>query len=154
MTEISTTEDTEHLRSLDDYFRDWESDAFGFGYGTGEPHTILALKAFLELIPETGGYDYQELENALGATVAWLLINILCGNDTLEYGTSPRYAWLTPHGKKLRAYVASKTADELISIVTDFDPSFPGCSQDSCNCGPHGYDRTRVCPNPFWQEKR
>jgi hypothetical protein len=31
----------------DKHFIDWETDVFGFGYGTGEPHTLPALRLFL-----------------------------------------------------------------------------------------------------------
>lgn len=64
-------------KTPDEHFRDWESHAFGFGYGTGEPHTLAALKTFLAAIPERP-YNYEVLERACGATVAWLLINALC----------------------------------------------------------------------------
>lgn len=35
---------SEPERTLESYFADWESSAFGLGYGTGEPHTLAALK--------------------------------------------------------------------------------------------------------------
>jgi len=33
----------------DKHFIDWESDIFGFGYGSGEQFTLAALKEFLQL---------------------------------------------------------------------------------------------------------
>ncbi len=24
------------------------------------------------------------------------------------------------------------------------------CDRVNCNCGPQGYEKGRVCPNPFW----
>lgn len=136
-------------KTLEDYFADWEGATFGFGYGSGEQHTIPALLAFLALCPETGNYNYEAMEKELGPTVAWLFINILCRADMIEYGTSPRFGWLTETGRRLRAFVLSKTADELISLTVrgdDYDPCLPG----ACNCGPLGYEKGRVCQNPFW----
>src|SRR5262249_17795734 len=52
-------------KTLEDSFIDWESSAFGFGYGTGELVVLPVLKRFFELCG--GGsagrqYDYEELE--------------------------------------------------------------------------------------------
>jgi hypothetical protein len=129
-------------------FRDWEGDTFGFGYGTGEDHIVPALKVFLATIPANGAYDYRSLENALGATVAWLLINALCRADIIEYGTSPRHGWLTPQGKQLRDFVASKSVDELVDM-TCADQSYVHCYSDCCNC--EDGSPLRGCQhNPFW----
>ena len=140
-------------KPLEENFRDWESDTFGFGYGTGEPHTISALRKFLENCPHDGGYDYASLETALSPTVAWLLINTLAAHSILEYGGSPRYAWLSLEGKRLRTFVLSKTIDELIQIVCDYDDDYAHCHPDGCNCGPFGYEKGRVCQNPFWPRR-
>lgn len=91
-------------KTLEQNFADWEGNAFGFGYGTGEPHTLRALKGFFDALGTENGahcYNYEKLEEALTAPVAWLLINILCrhGADVIEYGTSPRYGWLTTEGE-------------------------------------------------------
>lgn len=136
-------------KTMPEYFRDWEAHTFGFGYGTGEPLIVPALAVFLSACPEKGAYDYAILEERLGGTVAWLLINALCRNDTLEYGVSPRYAWLQPHGVALKKYVESKTTDELVesTCATERDTT---CYPDACNCGPNGYEKGRVCDNPFW----
>lgn len=143
----------EYPKSLDDYFADWEAYAFGFGYGSGEEHTIPAVKRFFELCPADKAYDYLELENGLGATVAWLLINRLAGLDILEYGSSPRFAWLTPQGKALKSFVDEHSADDLIKL-TERDQNYVGCYPDACNCGPNGYDEKRICQNPFWKGYR
>lgn len=144
-------------RDLNSYFVDWEAHVFGFGYGSGEPHTVPALRTFFALCPaedaEHRGYDYQVLEHALTPAVAWLLINALGHADVIEYGTSPRYAWLTPNGYRLRDFVLSKTPDELVNVVTGArENDLFGCRPDGCNCGPDGYDPKRKCPNPFWRE--
>lgn len=142
-------------KTIEQSFIDWEGSAFGFGYGTGEPHVVPALKTFLSMCdggPFGHSYDYQKLEAALSPTVAWLLINALCQHNigAIEYGTSPRFGWLTPQGEALKAFVATKTADELIEIVTDFDPDYIRCYPDACNCGPNGYEAGRKCVSPFW----
>lgn len=143
-------------KTVDDSFRDWEANAFGFGYGTGEEHTLAALKAFMAAIPERQ-YDYKVLETALGGAVAWLLINTLCAHKVqiLEYGTSPRYAWLTDEGQRLKAYLDSKTVEELCEVVCGADPEdYTGCYPDACNCGPNGYQAGVHCHNPFWASPR
>jgi len=144
-------------RTLESYFQDWEAKTFGFGYGTGEPHIIEALRMFFTLCPtrEAGcrTYDYKALEHALTPTVAWLLINVLGHADVIEYGTSPRYAWLTPKGYRLREFVLSKTSDELVNIVCNHrEEEFFGCGPQSCNCGPEGYEAGKLCPNPFFRD--
>jgi hypothetical protein len=67
------------------------------------------------LIDET--YEYRTLEAALGQTITWLLINTLCHADILEYGTSPRFGWLTDEGKCLQAYIRGKTFEELVLLA-------------------------------------
>jgi hypothetical protein len=39
-------------KSLDSHFRSWEFTAFGYGYGTGEPPIIEALKIFMDFFME------------------------------------------------------------------------------------------------------
>lgn len=144
-------------KTLEQNFADWESGVFGFGYGTGEEHTLAALKTFFENVHERDGsqvYDHRELEAALTPTVAWLLINRLCQVDVIDYGTSPRFAWLTEEGKRLKEFVASKSVAELETICCDRSEDYIVCFPDCCNCGPNGYEQGRVCVNPFWPDKR
>lgn len=105
-------------------FREWERNVLGYGYGTGEPHVLAALKTFLEHCNkgERGeSYEYEGLEQAVTPTVAWLLINILCRHDAnvLEYGTSARYGWLTPFGVQLRDFLAAHTVEQLQEILDE-----------------------------------
>ncbi len=142
-------------RTLESYFVDWESHVFGFGYGTGEPHVLPALHAFFALCPppdaDSRGYDYRALEAALTPAVAWLLINALGHADVIEYGSSPRFAWLTEKGYRLRAFVLGKTPDELVALACEFDQEQPHCAPSYCNCGPTGYEEGKKCRNPFYQ---
>lgn len=138
-----------------DHFRDWESSTFGFGYGSGEPHIIIALRRFFELCNEGDSghsYDYEKLESALTPTVAWLLINILCKVDIIEYGTSPRFAWLTSKGERLKEFVLSHTSEELITIACGDDEGHTPCYPDACNCREEGCVKRKgaICQNPFW----
>ena len=137
-------------KTLDEHFRDWEADTFGFGYGTGEAAILPALRQFLMLCPDAAGYDYRGMEGALTAPAAWLLINALCRVGVLDYGSSPRAAWLSSAGKALKAYVAARTDDALYETVAVFDDGYVHCYRAACNCGPNGYEVGRVCNNPFW----
>jgi hypothetical protein len=139
-------------KTLDDYFRDWMGEAFGFGYGTGEDYFLPALRAFFLSLKDGRSYWYTDLETQFGGLAAWLLINLLCNQDVLEYGTSPRGAWLTAKGERLRDYMLAKTPDE-IDAVLNYDESYANCYRNACNCGEGGYVEGRVCANPFWHEK-
>jgi len=139
------------MKTLDDYFTDWEGHVFGFGYGTGEEYTIPALQILFNNINEDRTYDYKKLEEAFTPLPAWLLINILCRADIFEYGTSPRYGWLTGKGKRLSDFVKSKTTEELY-LLTCKDENYTHCYPDACNCGPNGYEKDSVCQNPFWRD--
>lgn len=139
---------------LGESFIDWEADTFGYGYGTGEPHTIAALRHFLELCSDRHGngvfgYDHEQLEAVLTPTVTWLLINTLCHVNILEYGTSPRFAWLTESGKALRDFMLNHTVDQICNL-TNVDEGWIPCSRTACNCGPNGYQAGVKCDNPFW----
>lgn len=141
-------------KSLDDCWSDWEAHVFGMGYGTGEAHTIPAIKSLFGAVGREDlphAYDYKVLERECGATVAWLLINTLINADIIEYGSSPRYGWLTEAGRRLKAFIDGKTTDELIEL-TCRDENYVHCYPTACNCGPNGYEEGRKCGNPFWTE--
>jgi hypothetical protein len=139
------------MKTIEQYFIDWESDVFGYGYGTGEEPVLLALKNFLLLCcngPYQHAYNYDELEKALTPTVAWLLINTLCHANILDYGTSPRYAWLTPQGEALKKFVSERTAVQLAELPSP-GGDYIHCMPDHCNCD-DGDCRTG---NPFWKKR-
>ena len=143
-------------KTLDDYWRDWEGYAFGYGYGSGEPPIIAALKKFFDLCPKDPRsgvyrYDYLILEEELTPAVAWLLINRLCQVDIISYGTSSRFGFLTTHGNALKEYVDRKSTEELCEIL-DYDEDYIRCYPDVCNCGEGGYREGKICSsNPFWK---
>lgn len=98
-------------------FRQWESRVFGYGYGNGEWPILSVVKVFFDNLDDGKRYDFRTLEKKLGETVTWLLINALCREDVIEYGTSPRFGWLSPCGEFVRDFVKSKTPDELYEII-------------------------------------
>jgi len=140
-------------RTIDDHFYDWESDVFGFGYGSGEEYTLPAIKAFMSAIPADGKYDYGVLESALGPTVAWLLINTFAHANLISYGTSPRYGWLEPAGMRLKGYLDGKTFDDLVAVMNSHAADYFPCFKDGCNCGDRGWVNQKICHNPFWTER-
>src|SRR5690349_14485228 len=98
-------------------------------------------------------YDYRELEAAVGPEVAWLLINPMCHDDKIEYGTSPRFGWLTESGKALAEFMAKHTVDELCEMGRSTEADCI-CYPDHCNCD--AYDESAVdCRplNPFWRKQ-
>ena len=140
-------------KTLEENFADWEGHVFGYGYGTGEPHTLAALKTFFECVgarADFRGYDYDNLERTLSPTAAWLMINALCHAGAIEYGTSPRHGWLTDKGERLKHFVGKHSVDRLVAICCERDESYIHCYPNACNCGPRGYEAGRVCANPFW----
>lgn len=139
------------MKTLDRYFTDWEEHYFGYGYGTGEPHTFQALRNFFFCVPKDHSYDYRNLELCCTPQVAWLLINTLARADVIMYGTSPRYAWLTENGKALAEYIVPRTVEQLIE-ATDHDENYVACFPDYCNCV--GQHHAGCCLlNPFWRER-
>lgn len=134
------------MKTIEQHFVDWESNTFGYGYGSGEEHVLSALKSFLAAIPEKGGYEH--LERVVTPTVAWLLINVLAHDDKLEYGTSPRYAWLTDTGRALAQFVRERSAEQLAELTVT-DENYIHCYPDHCNCD-DGDCRPR---NPFWKKR-
>jgi hypothetical protein len=137
-------------KTLDDSFIDWEGEAFGFGYGSGEEHTLGALKQFFGLLEDGRSYDYRCLEREMTPTVAWLMINALCRDGIIDYGVSPRHGWLAENGQRLKTYVDGKTLAELQAVL-HVGQDHIHCYKDACNCGPNGYEKGRVCANPFWR---
>lgn len=141
------------VKTIEAHFIDWESEAFGYGYGSGEPHIIPALQQFFLLCnKEKDGlvtYNYRELESTLTPAVAWLLINALCKARVIEYGTSPRCGWLLENGEQLKEFVVDHTPEELIDIVMSRQDGYVHCYSDTCWCGPEEQDG-KFCLNPFW----
>jgi len=144
-------------KTIDKYFSDWERDAFGFGYGSGEIYVMQALKDMSELLEwnESGDdytYDYRILEEKLGPTVAWLLINRLCRTDSIGYGSSPRFGFFYGKGKNLINFIKSHSAEELEEISTSRDGSVRNtCFGEYCSCT--GVQIEQKCKfNPFWND--
>lgn len=144
---------TESVVLTDKNFTDWHADVFGYGYGSGEEHWLPALhRFFAELVGRDEhrrtSYDHSDLERAFGPLAAWLLINALCMAEVLEYGSSPRYGWLTKRGELLRAYVAAHTVESLGQVVMVSSNGAP-CLPDYCNC-----DGVPESCNPLYRQAR
>lgn len=141
------------MKSIEQHFTDWESDAFGYGYGTGEEHVLTSLKTFFASVPVGAAagersYNFQVLESTLTPPVAWLLINALCHIDAIEYGTSPRFGWLTDSGEALGKFFAEHTVEQLYEL-TNPDHDYVHCFPAHCNC-----DDGDCRPfNPFWPKR-
>jgi hypothetical protein len=132
------------MKTIEQHFIDWESDVFGFGYGSGEPEIIPVIKKFFAAIPKDGPYDYRLL--GVSPSETWLLINTFCHEDLIEYGSSPRFGWLTKKGKVLKQFMYNKTPEEMLDILGGDDENYFPCMPDYCNC-----DLGGPCKNPFWE---
>lgn len=132
------------------HFIDWFDENIGFGYGTGEHYTTKALKGFLDKCnkSENGAYDYEVIEKAIGKGETWFLMAIFGKADIIEYGTSPRYGWLTERGLLLKEFVKDKTDEELYEIVMVDPAEYVHCYPDACNCD--GYVEGKKCDNPLF----
>ena len=131
-------------------FIDWFSENIGHGYGTGEAYTIPALLGFLDVTPEEGNYDYEEIEKRIGGASTWFLMDIFCKTHFIGYGTSPRYGWLEKKGKLLKEFLKGKSVDEVYDLVM-VDSTYTHCYPNACNCGPNGYEKGKVCDNPLFK---
>ena len=143
------------MKTLEQNFADWESSVFGYGYGSGEHHIMFVLKWFLELCKQKDtqgvyGYDYESIERNLRPETTWLLINALCHANIIEYGTSPRFGWLTEAGVNLKKFIDDRTTGQLVDAVLADDDEHPRCYPDVCNCSPEELDGAERCSNPFW----
>jgi hypothetical protein len=107
----------EGTRMTDKQFREWEDVAFGYGYGTGEPHIIAGLRVFFGAVKADGGYSYLDIEKAMGELPAWLVINALNHSGVLNYGTSPRFGWMEGKGHELREYFAANSDERILSVL-------------------------------------
>jgi hypothetical protein len=143
--------------ATDKHFREWEREAFGYGYGTGEYYILPILHHFFLTLEDGHAYEAENVARELGNAEAWFLLNVLCHMNIVDYGTSPRYGWLTPMGERLRDYVLCRTPEMLYSIVMAdgynhgvFDVS-EECSLDFCNC-PDGVAGQGCLNNPLFNE--
>lgn len=144
-------------RTIDDYFRDWFHEPFGYGYGSGEESILKSLKNMTNILKDnidSGGnytYDYRDLEKLLGEEVTWLLINALCKNDDIEYGSSPRFGWFYGSSARLIEYIKEHSVDDMYETVCGYDVSTDMCFGQYCSCGEKQVNKR--CPNnPFWND--
>lgn len=136
------------MKTIHEYFKDWEGYVFGPGCAVGEPHIIPALKKFLQVMRE-GICDCKVLEDSMDHIGVWLFINILRNADIIKYGGFTRFVWLTDSGKALKSYLETIDVDNC--NYNDTDEDYIPCSPSHCYCGPNGYEEGRKCNNPFWR---
>lgn len=144
------------MKTTDEHFRDWFHEPFGYGYGTGETSILAQLRGMVELLHDKDGdmytYSHEELEAGLGEATAWLLINALCKNDDIDYGTSPRFGWFYGHGKTLIDYIKAHEVEDMYETVANYDSDYITCFDDYCSC--HDNQVHHRCKyNPFWNDK-
>lgn len=145
------------MKTIDEHFRDWFHEPFGYGYGTGEEPILRQLKALAELLEwkedsSLYKYDYKKLEDGLGEATAWLLICALCKNDDIEYGSSPRYGWFYGKGERLVQYIKSHAVEEMYDTVAGYDSNYHHCFDDYCSCrATQVHHRCKF--NPFWNDE-
>jgi len=108
-------------------FKDWESRVFGAGYGSGEFPILKVVKVFFDSLEDGRSYDHKILEDKLGDTVTWLLINAFDKGNVIEWGTSSRYGWLTSCGEYVKDFIKDKTVEELYEIVMADEDSICMC---------------------------
>lgn len=131
---------------LDKYFIDWENYVFGYGYGTGDKPVLNTIKKFFEMCNKDNFYSYSASDTTDSSI--WLLINIFCHNNIIEYGGSPRNGWLTLTGQALKSYIDTRSIDQLYNLITavswDYQYCVPG--EGGCLC------EIKSCVNPFFRE--
>ena len=102
-------------------FCKWENEVFGYSYGTGEDTILTDLRKFLNLIPESEStYKYEIIEEQLGKTITWLFINILCRKWIIDYGSSPRFGWLSEKGNELKCFLNNTSNEEIINYMNNY----------------------------------
>ncbi len=140
---MSTTEKSKGI--TDKHFIDWEGEVFGYGYGTGELPILKCLHFFFSTLEDGKTYNHEKLEKELGDAATWFMINTLCHTDIIEYGTSPRFGWISydPPIQALRDYILGHTPEELYEIVANRDDDYVHCYKGHCNC-------ETPCNNPLF----
>jgi len=127
----------------DKHFIDWEGEMFGYGYGTGEQYTLKAIKDFFHNLEDGRSYSYEVLEEKMGKAECWFIINLFCKEGIIEYGTSPRFAWIEEKGQLLKEYLKDKTVDYIYDLVM-VGQEYVHCYKDGCNCDD-------PCNNPLFK---
>lgn len=97
-------------------FVDWFNKHFGFSHGMGEEPILTAFKMFFSLCkPEDGKptYNFAELEEALGPTVTWLLINFGNNCGWIDYRSNPRWGFLEGLGEELKEYFTAHSVADI-----------------------------------------
>jgi len=138
-------------------------------YGSGEQYVVPALKEFLSYYKREAfaplGIDefvtnlsQPPLATLTPATI-WMLVNTLNAFDILDYGTSPRYGWLTDQGFELKKYLDDNTVEHILDVLFQEHESTKGimfpCSHGDimCCCEDRDDEKGIRCINPFVDPK-
>lgn len=76
-------------------------------YGELEYHLDSYIKKFFSVEVSEVGFDDEHTMNNLEF---WFVVSMLVRMDMLDYGTSPRGAWLTDDGKLFKEYCLKEDA--------------------------------------------
>lgn len=99
--------------TLQEKFREKIEDTDMLCYGDIEPHLDAYLPKFFAVeVKEVGFND----EHSMNTLEFWFVVSWLVKMDFLEYGTSPRGAWLTREGQEFKNYVLS-TPKPITNII-------------------------------------
>lgn len=83
-------------------FREMIFDTDALFYGELEHYMDEYLPKFFSVNVNDVGFDH---EHSMNNFQFWMTVSWLVRMDCLEYGTSPRGAWLTEKGEKFKKYV-------------------------------------------------
>ena len=89
-------------------------------YGDIEPHLNEYLPKFFSVDVSEVGFITSHRMNTLEF---WAVVSWLVRMDFLEYGTSPRGAWLTEEGEEFKKYVL-ETKDPITHLIYEVDEDF------------------------------
>lgn len=104
------TEDIEFLEGILD-------KAHWLFYGDLEEHFTPMLKTVFSHELKEFGFDEIEIGPYFDLAY-WLLLSELVALDLVEYGTSPRGAWLTPEGERFKKLVMEN--EDAIGEAKDY----------------------------------
>lgn len=89
---------------MNEEFKEMIENTDALFYGELEFYLEEYLPKFFSVEVKEVGFDEKHPMNNLGF---WFTVSWLVRMDCLEYGTSPRGAWLTEKGEKFKKYVLS-----------------------------------------------
>lgn len=111
MNQITNIEETDSREQ----WREKIQDTDMLCYGDIEPHLDKYLPKFFSVEVREVGFNDEHPMNTLEF---WYTVSWLNRMDFLDYGTSPRGAWLTDEGEQFKKYILS-TPQPITKIIYD-----------------------------------